>query len=288
MINFFRSFPLIQYQYVDDGTFITSIDINRNVKAYIDEIDNANAYLYYNVTSGSRPDQVSMALYKTPVYFWTFFLLNEHLLNGLHGWPKSSIELENYINDSYTRTVITNISKSGENATNHLIQGVIADNQSDWQTQNGTIKIFAPGQTVTGSVSGATGIIDEVDYAMNRLYLTDVTNGPFQNETITVTEAEGIDLSLVTNANMSLELKSMLSNDTYDVIVEEEKYATHHYLNSDGIEVPRIAFNADDNLYEVTNYEYETELNDSKTKIRVLNPNMVNEFATKYKKLINA
>lgn len=287
MINFFKSFPLIQYKYVDDVTSITSIDINRNIKAYIEELDNANAYLLYDIKNGDRPDQVSMELYKTPIYFWTFFLLNEHLLNGLHGWPKTAVELDNYITQHYNRTVITNISKTGQIGTNHLIQGVIDPNQSDWQTENGAIKIFATGQVVTGSVSGATATIDEVDYEMNRLYLTNVV-GTLQDETITVTTATGIDLSVATNPNMTLQLKSMISSAAYTVVVEDEKNATHHYLDSDDMKVQRTNFNADDDVYEVTNYEYETELNDTKAQIRVLNPTMVHEFATQYKKLINA
>lgn len=271
MINFFRSFPLIQYQYADDGTSITSIDINRNVKAYIDEIDNANAYLYYNVTSGARPDQVSMALYKTPIYFWTFFLLNQHLLNGIHGWPKSAQELRNYIEEHYTRKVITGLSESGEIGTDHLIYN----------------KIFATGQTVEGQTSGATGIIDEVNAEMNRIYLTDVT-GTFINEDIMIIEADGIDLNVATNSNMTVELKTMPSNNIYRVVVEDEINATHHYLNSDGMEVQRVIFNVDEDLYEVSNFQYETDQNESREKIRVLNPTMVNEFATQYKKLINA
>lgn len=271
MINFFKSFPLISYTYVDDGTEIASVDINRNVKAYIEEIDNANAYTYYNISTGSRPDQVSMALYKTPVYYWTFFVLNQHLLDGLHGWPKSSYELTNYIDEHYNRIVITNISKTLINDTDHLIFE----------------KIFAVGQTVEGQDSGATGIIDEVDPRMNRIFLTNVT-GTFIDEDILVTVAAGIDLDTTSNANMTIELKSMISNDNYRVVVEEEKNATHHYLDSNGYQIERLRFSDDENLYEVTNYQYEVDLNDSRMQIRVMNPNMINEFATQYKKLINA
>ena len=122
---------------------------------------------------------------------------------------------------------------------------------------------------------------------MNRLYLTNVV-GTLQDETITVTTATGIDLSVATNPNMTLQLKSMISSAAYTVVVEDEKNATHHYLDSDDMKVQRTNFNADDDVYEVTNYEYETELNDTKAQIRVLNPTMVHEFATQYKKLINA
>jgi len=286
MINFFKSFPIIQYAFVDDGTTITSVDINRNVKAYLDEIDNANAYLYYDIKNGTRPDQVSMELYNTPVYYWTFFLLNRQLLNGLHSWPKTYYELENYINQHYSRTVITNFSRTTEIGTDHLIQQPIIVTPN-WQNVDGEVKIFAAGQTVEGSISGATGIIDEVDINMNRIFLTDVT-GNFQDETISVIEAEGIDLSVATNPNMTLELKSMISTSQYRVSVEDEKVATHHYIDSNGMKISRTNFSDDTSTFQVTNFEYEHEENDSKSKIRVLNPAMVRTFATKYKKLINA
>ena len=58
MLNFFKSFPLIQYQ-IDNESVDTSIivDITRNIRVYLNELDNANAYLYKEINDGSRPDQ---------------------------------------------------------------------------------------------------------------------------------------------------------------------------------------------------------------------------------------
>lgn len=212
-----------------------------------------------------------MALYDTPVYYWTFFILNEHLLDGLHGWTKSSIALNNYIDDHYNRIAITNLSRPLINDTGHLIFD----------------KIFAPGQTVEGQSSGATGIIDEVDPILNTIYLRNVA-GTFVDESVEIIQAEGIDLDTTSNANMTVELKSMISDNNYRVVAIPERDAIHHYLDNDNFEVQRLRFSDDETLFEVTNYEYEVEQNDNRSKIRVLNPSMVNEFATQYKKLINA
>ena len=255
MINFFRSFPLIEYAYNNTGSTILSVDINRNVKAYLDEINGANAYLLQNLTDGIRPDQLSMKLYDTPVYYWTFFVLNERLLNGLHAWPKASYELSNYIDEKYYRKSITGYSKEGINNEGHLLYS----------------KTFEVGETVTGEDSDATGIISKIDYPMNRLLLTDVV-GTFIDENITGETSGAI----------------MPSDSTYYVSIEDEKNAAHHYENSSEASIERLAFNINDNVIEVTNYEYEDKENDGRMQIRVLNPSMINQFATKYKKLINA
>jgi len=254
MINFFRSFPVVDYIYTNTGNSVLSVDINRNVKAYLNEIDDANAYLYYNITTGSRPDQVSMKLYNSPIYYWTFFVINDHLFNGMHGWPKSSYELNEYITEKYSSKAITGYSKEGVNDEGHLLY----------------LKSFEIGETVEGLTSHATGVILSIDYPMNRLLLTDVV-GTFIDEDI-----EGQS----SNAIMPSDIK-------YYVTIEDEANAPHHYENSTGAQVQNLTFNIGSDLTEVSNYEYENIVNDDKMQIRVLNASMINEFATQYKKLIN-
>ena len=255
MLNFFKSFPLVQYKFDKNSKAKTIIvDVNRNVRAYLDQMDNANAYLFYEITDGSRPDQISMELYKTPAYYWTFFAINENLSSGLHSWPKSSLELEKYIEEKYNRIAITPESKSGVTGDQHLL----------WRYN------FVIGENVLGLTSGATGTLDEIDYATNTVYLKDVT-GTF------------IDESLAFNTS----LVGLPANTSYKNNVVSESNAVAHYLDANDNVVDRLTFNEDDSQFPVTNYEYESNLNDSRMSIRVLNPAAIDEFATKYRTLIN-
>lgn len=256
MLNFFKSFPLVQYQFDGDSADKTIIvDINRNVRAYLSEMDNANAYLFYEVNDGSRPDQISMQLYKTPAYWWTFFIVNENLAEGLHAWPKSDLELEKYIEEKYKRTAITPESKTGVTTEQHLLY------RYDLEI----------GEEVRGLASDATGILDEINYETNTVLVKDVT-GTFTDENI-----------IFVNSGLALP-----SSDNFKNIAVIESNAVHHYIDGNGNIVDRLTFNASDSQLPVTNYEYEQDVNDSKLSIRVINPSVIDDFATRYRKLINS
>ena len=257
MLNFFKAFPLVQYQFEEDSNEKNVIvDINRNVRAYISEMDNANAYLFYEVNDGSRPDQVSMELYGTPAYYWTFFVVNEDLSNGLHEWPKSSHELNNFVDETYFRTAITLESKASVVSTSHHLYNYP------------TLEI---GETVTGLTSSATGKIANIEYSTNSLILSDVV-GTFIDEDLS-TSASALGFSIGT---------------LFKHIVTKERDAPHHYIDSQGRTVDRLNFNVSDSQLPVSNYEHEINVNEAKLSIRVINPAAIDNFATRYRKLINS
>jgi hypothetical protein len=256
MLNFFKSFPLVQYQFNEDSEEKNIIiDINRNVRAYISEMDNANAYLYYEVNDGSRPDQVSMELYGTPAYYWTFFVVNDDLTNGLHEWPKSSYELNNFVDEKYPRTTISLESKAGVSTTSHHLYEYP----------------LVIGETIRGITSGATGTLAEVNYTTNSFVLNNVV-GTFVNEDITTSQS----------------FLAFAVGTSFKHIVAKQKDSAHHYVDSQGRVVDRLNFNASDSMLPVTNFEHEVNVNDAKTYIRVINPSAIDSFATRYRKLINS
>ena len=62
-----------------------------------------------------------------------------------------------------------------------------------------------------------------------------------------------------------------------------QMYATHHYIDGDGFVV-----NSGTGTSPVSNYQYETELNDTKRSINILNPQLINSFVSQFKLLIQA
>ena len=57
--------------------------------------------------TGERPDIVSQRLYGTSEYYWTFFVVNEFLHDGLAAWPMSQEDLQEYMDKEYEGWVIT-------------------------------------------------------------------------------------------------------------------------------------------------------------------------------------
>jgi hypothetical protein len=102
-MRFFSQFPKVPYSF---DQFIPSIntqiiDIYRYVDVNRDITSDLSSYLTYSIKDGERPDQVSHKLYKTPDFHWTFFVINELLKDGINNWPKSYIELDDYLRKTY-------------------------------------------------------------------------------------------------------------------------------------------------------------------------------------------
>ena len=90
-MSFFKMFPKIDYLNERTRELSQIIDISRNVDVNDTLSDDLIAYRYYNIQPGERPDIVSQKLYGTSEYYWTFFIINEHLKEGLHTWPVDHI-----------------------------------------------------------------------------------------------------------------------------------------------------------------------------------------------------
>ena len=91
---FFTQFPNFTYDLQDNNNFINAKNLFRHVDVNDVLAQNSFNYTYYEIQQGERPDIVSQNLYGTPDYYWTFFIVNESLKNGLQSWPKDSSTLE--------------------------------------------------------------------------------------------------------------------------------------------------------------------------------------------------
>jgi len=74
---------------------------------------------------------------------------------------------------------------SGYNAGEATLNGSLYGNQLEYNPASLTGGSFTAGETITGSVSGATGVIQNVQAGVNKIYYKIATGGPFQvGETI--------------------------------------------------------------------------------------------------------
>jgi hypothetical protein len=108
-MSFFKNFPTRQFNLNETGELINVKDIFRHVDVDDLAIDPFTSYTYYEIASGERPDVVSQKLYGTTDFYWTFFIVNDFLKEGLGAWPKSEQELERYIAEQYDNHSILEI-----------------------------------------------------------------------------------------------------------------------------------------------------------------------------------
>lgn len=264
---FFRQFPRVGYDYENNGVITNIIDIFRSVKVDSVFLDDMSTYQYYQVRNGQRPDITSSILYGTPDYYWTFFVVNEHLKTGLSGWPMASQEFEDFIELEYSGTVIDT-------------EPVIVTDPDGLQTsQNSLAGKFKLNEIITGNTSMATGLLKEKNLGMSQLILSNVSGNFRSKEIITGN-----------TSNSAVQTARVYSH----------RDAPHHYVNASGLEMycarlineSNTAAGIDpaadeDNLTPVSYYEYELELNEERGNIRVVRPNMIFQFAQLYNKLIN-
>ena len=141
--NYFKNFRFAEYKFGDN----TDIDLFNNITQYVDLIDqvrnNVSFTERYNILSGDRPDVVSHKLYGTMDYYWTFYLMNEHV--RLSGWPLNNDEILDQLKSKYPNRVLTTTSEIGA--------------------------LFPVGQVIEGQSSSAIGEIVKRNLDLGQLFV---------------------------------------------------------------------------------------------------------------------
>lgn len=145
MSQYFSYFPTVNYNLFFDGQKSELTDIFRIVKVKSQFKDDITYYTFYDVQDGERPDVVSTKLYGTPDYYWTFFMVNDRLVNLHTDWPLSTSDLENLIGKKYSGTVLTTNSDISTIFTKgNVVQGLVSNARArilDKDPNLGVIKI---------------------------------------------------------------------------------------------------------------------------------------------------
>jgi len=258
-MSFFKQFPKVEYDFNRTGIKQNMVDLFRSIRPLPTFLDNYSSYKFYEIKNGERPDIVSQRLYGTSMYYWTFFVVNDHLHDGYRAWPLSQEDLQAYMAKEYNGYVI----ETNPKVTNNFEDSLAGR--------------FTLGETLTGSVSGATGKLTRKITDLSQLVIQDVT-GTY------IGSATGAK-ELITGAT------SEDSVSTYNVY----KYLDapyYYYETSDANKKP--VTNADHitggkdayTLSYVTNRAHLEEENDKYSRIRVVAPNSMNDFVRKFKELI--
>ena len=170
-----------------DGSGNVDLLKNLTAKAKVsdDLINNAGYYQTVTIIDGERPDLLSKRLYGTELFHWTFLLVNPQIKNIWDDWPMSSSQLIEYCTNKY--------------------QYLAADTSTD------LVNKFLIGETVTGSVSGATGILKEIHVNMGYVVI-EKTLGTFTETGETIT---GLTSTSSAVANF----------------IKSQAYAPHHHID---------------------------------------------------------
>ena len=232
---YFYNFPSIPYKFGNEESLTSFQDIS----AYVDIVDqikdDVNFYQYYDVQDGDRPDTVSYKVYGSPHYHWIFYLLNDNV--KMQGWPLANIALEEMAAEHYPNTTLT--------------------------TTADLTGIFLPGQTVSGSSSGATGTVLKRRLDFGQIII-EGSRSFRSGEVITSTAND-----IVQSATLSA--------------VSEEYNAVHHYENGDGqyVDIDPAVGNAA-SYSEVSFLDRYVTSNDELKKIKIVKPSSLNDVVNAF------
>jgi len=259
-MSFFKHFPKVEYDFNRTGIKQNMVDLFRSVRPLPTFIDNFSGYKFYEIKNGERPDIVSGRLYDSPHFYWTFFLINDHLHDGYRAWPMSQEALQNYMATSYNGFAI---ETNPQVLNNH---------------ENSLSGRFNMGETVTGSVSNASGKVTKKIVDLSQLIVQDTT-GTFIGTSNGAKE-------LIVGASSE---DSVSTYNVYNYI--DAPY--YYHRTDDALKKP--VTNSDHivggvspaNLSFVTNRAHLEETNDTNSRIRYIDPAYMNKFINAFKELIN-
>ena len=345
---FFKQFPIIDYDIHMSGNTQKLVDYFRLVDVNDILAAGSTSYTYYDIKNGERPDVVSQKLYDTPDYYWTFFILNDHLKAGYDSWPMADAALEKYINEKYNPYIFLTIP----NNVRTFVNGVIKNDGLHGFPLN---QFLAIGNFDNRS---ERGFIKEYNQDTYQLVINKVNDGDFSdrftNSSFKFTFPEFINPYNVYSAEYANAeiIRRQWVESAYNWFINEYSYGNdlkisfetsqpevmgglqsqydyaeayvnyvidnqplpilgssksvpsisqpYYYENLNGEKISafeafygnnQIISTGQSNPYDAknykTNYNYEVEINDAKSKIKVLQPNKLQEFVEQFKELIN-
>jgi len=270
-MNFFKLFPKIDYDLNNDGSLAKIVNIFRSIRPYQNAIDDPSLYTYYEIKNGERPDVVSQQLYGTPDFYWTFFVINDFLHDGYKAWPLSTENLMDYLAEEYSGYAITTRVQFDAN-------NVVKRNHT-------LVNNFQLGEAIRGTVSGAEGVLIKKDVDMNQLVVKSTNNIPYIGD-------------VPSNNDLYETVKGLTTEDEIvSYVVYTYAEAPHHYFikDSDGVEreysnrsfINNSASKPENDLSYISNRQYVYNLNDERSKIRVINPKHIGRFVELFESLLN-
>lgn len=101
-MQYFKEIPKLYYNFDIKGKSRLLIvkDVALNVRFVKELTENIQFFDEYVIKDGETPEHVSEAFYNSPYYHWIIMLYNQKY-DYINDWPRSSLELGEYIREKY-------------------------------------------------------------------------------------------------------------------------------------------------------------------------------------------
>ena len=98
---YFSFFPQGTYDIKGNGidTLVTDLMVRVKIRAKI--MNEASLYDLYDIPEGETPEMTALKHFGSTHYHWIILLTND-ITDRYYGWPLTTFEFENYVNNKYT------------------------------------------------------------------------------------------------------------------------------------------------------------------------------------------
>lgn len=255
-MTYFSNLPTIFYDFNIGGDNEVKIirDISANVRFNPSVLSNITTYEEYDVCDNETPEIVSEKLYGTPMYHWVIMLLNERF-DYINDWPLSSTQLQSY--------VVAKYGAGNELSPHHYVDAA-------GRTVTSTSQYYDPHsspKTILCNTTAGSNVI------------TSVNGGDFStlNDGSSKYVAAGVGITQSVNENVT-----SFSNNSTVVLNAPATETSGQYgsaITFTKIIVPQLT--------PVSNYAYESDVNETKRRIKVVDPSVIGIVATQLRVLMN-
>ena len=276
--NFFKDFPKVDYRFGNNEQPVRWQDLSVYIDAF-DQVQEYGAfYMDYQIQNHERPDQVSMKLYNTTDYYWTFFLMNDHLRE--QGWPISNTLLYAQAQRYYQHICI-------------ITNGIYINIATGLVRPLGVSTTLQAGNYVRFKADKLIGKILRVDYDLG-MYHVECDGLPTKsNQMVSIGDDEGEALF----NGYEVEEEFVNEIDSTSIVREYNQWdAPHHYEDPEGnwiyptysSEEPYLMDqNSVNARLSVSYYQRLTEENDIARGIKVLKSDTIEQVIDQYKNLLS-
>ena len=296
MSSYFNKFPKVDYRFGDEST----TTIFQHLGTYVDIIDQVKDYsVYYqtfNIRNGERPEQLSYSLYRDTDYYWTFYLLNDHIRES--GWP---------IRDA---DVYAKAQKYYPHKVSHVNGVVQKQGLKLYDDGNGVSVVWVPldellplsmsttfkvGNYVYFSSSKVAGQILAIDQKMGAIThdAMGIRSESVDRTMETISEEDAMNVKADPNYEPIARYEVMSIDKNYD-----EFDAPHHYEDVDGNWIwpdwsekyPNMLIRDDVNnintINSISNFQRLSEMNVDQQIISVIKQDSINQIISEFNRLL--
>ena len=253
-MSYFDKMPLLNYEFnINNDAEVRKIrDITLNLRFQKHLLDDITVFDYYNIQDGESPEMVANRFYGSPIYHWVVMLMNERF-DVLEDWPLSSTQFERYMTDVYGSRNFRNVHHyTNENGRPITETSVYLD----------------PYKVPTDIVCNISLDSQTIQSATPNAFQEYITNG-------THVALAGIGINL---DNMIF--VSRFIDNSHAVISEPALMTNQSKLTFTPMIDPMKT------AIPITNLEYETYVNESKRRIKLLHPTLLQSVVQQFSTLM--